>query len=290
VGVDYQHIYGRAWYTNRETGDVVTTKQRQMQSAHAHENEVAGYVDFRQDLTSWLTVDAGLRYDHHSTAGAEWVPQFGVVCRALSTAELKASVSKGFRNPTTREMYLYGTANHDSLRAERLWNYELSWRHRLEEENFTYGINLFYIKADNLIQTVAGRNINTGEIENYGLELELSYALLPNLSITCNGSLLHMKNHVVGAPEQKCYLGLDYRCQKLTVNLGYQYVQNLYTAVGNDEQKERFNLISLAATYALTRNLSLWARGENLLAKSYEINLGYPMPRATFMGGINVSF
>ena len=99
-----------------------------------------------------------------------------------------------------------------------------------------------------------------------------------------------MKNHVVGAPEQKCYLGLDYRCQKLTVNLGYQYVQNLYTAVGNDEQKERFNLISLAATYALTRNLSLWARGENLLAKSYEINLGYPMPRATFMGGINVSF
>ena len=290
VGVDYQHIYGRAWYTNRETGDVVTTKQRQMQSAHAHENEVAGYVDFRQDLTSWLTVDAGLRYDHHSTAGSEWVPQFGVVCRALSTAELKASVSKGFRNPTTREMYLYGTANHDSLRAERLWNYELSWRHRLEEENFTYGINLFYIKADNLIQTVAGRNINTGEIENYGLELELSYALLPNLSITCNGSLLHMKNHVVGAPEQKSYLGLDYRCQKLTVNLGYQYVQNLYTAVGNDEQKERFNLISLAATYALTRNLSLWARGENLLAKSYEINLGYPMPRATFMGGINVSF
>jgi iron complex outermembrane receptor protein len=99
-----------------------------------------------------------------------------------------------------------------------------------------------------------------------------------------------MKNHVVGAPEQKSYLGLDYHGQKLTVNLGYQYVQNLYTAVGNDEQKERFNLISLAATYALTRNLSLWARGENLLAKSYEINLGYPMPRATFMGGINVSF
>jgi iron complex outermembrane receptor protein len=27
-----------------------------------------------------------------------------------------------------------------------------------------------------------------------------------------------------------------------------------------------------------------------LLAQKYEINLGYPMPRATFMGGINVNF
>ena len=30
LGVDYQHIYGKAWYTNKETGDVVTTKQRLM--------------------------------------------------------------------------------------------------------------------------------------------------------------------------------------------------------------------------------------------------------------------
>ncbi len=214
----------------------------------------------------------------------------GVVWRALSTAELKASASKGFRNPTTREMYLYGTANHDSLRAERLWNYELSWRHHLEDENLTYGINLFYIKGDNLIQTVAGRNINTGELENYGLELELSYMLIPNLSITYNSAFLHMKNPMVGAPKQKSYLGLDYRCDKLTINLGYQFVKDLYTAVGDAEQKEKFNLISLAATYALTKNFSLWARGENLLAKQYEINLGYPMPRATFMGGVNVSF
>jgi iron complex outermembrane receptor protein len=31
-------------------------------------------------------------------------------------------------------------------------------------------------------------------------------------------------------------------------------------------------------------------RGENLLAQRYEINAGYPMPRATFMAGANVSF
>jgi iron complex outermembrane receptor protein len=60
--------------------------------------------------------------------------------------------------------------------------------------------------------------------------------------------------------------------------------------VGNVEKKENFWLLNLAATYAITDNVSLWARGENLLAQRYEINLGYPMPRATFMGGVNIHF
>ena len=34
----------------------------------------------------------------------------------------------------------------------------------------------------------------------------------------------------------------------------------------------------------------LFVKGENLLAQRYEINAGYPMPKATFMGGINLNF
>ena len=37
-------------------------------------------------------------------------------------------------------------------------------------------------------------------------------------------------------------------------------------------------------------NLTLWAKGENLLAQEYEILAGYPMPKATAMGGVKVSF
>ena len=287
VGLDYQHIYGHAWYTNRETGETVTTQRRLMQSAHSHENEVAGYVDFRQDITEWLTIDAGLRYDHHSTAGGEWVPQAGVVLRPVETGALKASVSKGFRNPNTREMYMYGTANHDSLRAERLWNYELSWRHSLG--GFSYGANLFYIKGDNMIQAVAGKNINTGEIENYGLELEAEYHIDSHWSVNTNHSLLHMKNPVVAAPTYKGFLGANFNCQKWSVIAGLQYLNGLYTAVGKDEQKENFCLLNATVNYALCKNIGLWLRGENLLAQSYEINLGYPMPRATFMGGVNIN-
>jgi iron complex outermembrane receptor protein len=288
VGVDYQHIYGRAYYTNRETGEVVNTQQRQMQSCHSHANDIAGYVDFRQDLTEWLTIDAGLRYDHHSVAGSEWIPQGGIVVRPIATGEIKAMVSKGFRRANPKEMYLYKSAN-EELEPERLWNYELSWRHRLDG-GLNYGVNLFYIKGDNMIQTINMKNVNTGEIENYGAELEVKYPVCPSFTINGNASYLHMKNKIVAAPEATCYLGIDYHHDKWLATLGAQYVNHLYTSVGDNETKENFCLLDASVTYAATEALSLWVRGENLLAQKYEINLGYPMPRATFMGGVSVNF
>ena len=285
VGFDYMHIYGNAYYTSKQTGEVLDTPNKQ--SGRSYRNEVAGYVDFRQDLTAWLTVDAGMRLDHHSVTGTEWIPQAGVVVRPMQTGEVKAMVSKGFRNPTMREMYLYPPSN-EELEPERLWNYELSWRHRLGALN--YGVNLFYIKGDNMIQTVNRKNVNTGEIENYGAELEAAWRLNSHWRLNTNHSLLHMEHPVVAAPTYKGFLGANYYYGKWMVAAGLQYLSGLYTAVGDAAQKEHFCLLNASVNYAVSRGLTLWLRGENLLAQRYEINLGYPMPRATFMGGVNLSF
>ena len=273
AGVDYQHIYGNAYYTSKQTGEVLDTPNKQ--SAKSYRNEIAGYVDFRQDL------------DHHSVVGTEWIPQAGIVVRPMSTGEVKAMVSKGFRNPTMREMYLYPPSN-EELEPERMWNYELSWRHRMGA--FNYGLNLYYIKGDNMIQTVNRKNVNTGEIENYGIELEAAWRMNRWWSLTTNHSLLHMEHAVVAAPEYKGFLGANYHRDRWSVVAGLQYINGLYTAVGENETKENFCLLNASVSYAVAKNISLWLRGENLLAQSYEINLGYPMPRATVMGGVQLSF
>ena len=287
VGVDYMHIYGNAYYTSKATGEILETPNKQ--SGKSYRNEIAGYVDFRQDLVRWLTVDAGVRLDHHSITGTEFIPQAGVVIRPTATGEIKAMASKGFRNPTMREMYLYPPSNTD-LEPERLWNYELSWRQRTN--NFTYGANIFYIKGDNMILTMPvdgkPRNVNTGEIENWGIEVETKYPLNRYIDFRANTSYLHMKNKVVAAPENTVYVGADFHNGKWVATLGLQEITNLYTAVGDAEQKENFMLLNGSVTYAATHNISLWARGENLLAQKYEINLGYPMPRATFMAGVSI--
>lgn len=290
VGVDYQHIYGYAYYTSKSTGEVLNTPNKQ--SGKSYRNEIAGYVDFRQDLARWLTVDAGLRVDNHNITGTELIPQAGIVIRPIDQGDLKAMVSKGFRNPTMREMYLYPPSNTD-LEPERIWNYELSWKHRLG--TFSYGVNLFYIKGDNMIQTAmtdAGpRNVNTGEIENRGIEFEADYFINQHWSLNTNHSFLHMEHPVLAAPKYKGFYGVKYNYSRFSITSGLQLINNLYTSVteGN-EQKEDFELLSVTVNYALTKSVGLWVRGENLLAQSYEINLGYPMPRATFMGGVNIQF
>ena len=286
VGLDYQHIYGKAW--NR----VIATGEDLDLIGHHHENEIAGYVDFRQDLFRWLTVDAGVRVDHHSQTGTEWVPQGGLVFRMVKDGELKAMVSKGFRNPTIREMYLWRPANAD-LRPERMMNYELSWKQRLCGGAFSYGINLFYINGDNIIQTamVDNRpmNVNTGAIENSGVEAEFAWKANRYLSLNGNYSFLHMHNKVLAAPEHKAYLGADYRRGRWMLAGGLQYIDGLYTQVDPTEIQENFLLLNVTAAYKALPWLNIWAKGENLLAQKYEVNYGYPMPKATFMGGVNIN-
>lgn len=289
VGIDYQHIYGRAYYTSIATGEVLETQNKQ--SGHSHRNEVAGYVDLRQDIASWFTVDAGIRLDHHSITGSEWVPQGGLVFRPISSGSLKMMVSKGFRNPTMRELYLYPPSNTD-LKPERLMNYEISWKHYLRK--FTYGVNVYYIKGDNMIQTVRidgrPRNVNTGAIENSGAEAEATWYVNPHLTLTTNHSVLHMVHHVLAAPEYKGYLGATWHSGIWMVTGGLQQLAGLFTSTEGNGTRENATLLHATVNCQVAKNIGLWVKGDNLLAQKYEINAGFPMPRATFMGGVNIGF
>ena len=291
VGADYQHIYGYAYNTSRADGSVVPVNFK-AGTGKSYRNEWAGYVDFRQDLTSWLTVDAGLRYDWQNISGGEWVPQFGVVARPGSNSQLKLTAGKGFRNPSMMELYFYGTNGNIELEAERMWNYELSWRQRIG--NFSYGANVFYLKADNLVGTgikpdgQPGR-INTGAFENAGYELQASYRVNRHFSVHANRSFLHQEEgkEQVGAPRYVDYLGMKWNVGRWTVNAGTQYVSDLFTGSAA-EPLQSFCLVNATVDYQLTDGIRLWARGENLLRQKYEINAGYPMPLATFMAGVSL--
>ncbi|MBD9178492.1 MAG: TonB-dependent receptor [Odoribacter splanchnicus] len=83
VGVDWQHFGGKAWNVFTDGAPDKTTADKTM-------DEAAGYVDFRQSLTHWLTLDAGLRLDHHSHAGTEWVTQGGLSFLLPHNAQIKA--------------------------------------------------------------------------------------------------------------------------------------------------------------------------------------------------------
>lgn len=214
VGADYFHFGGEAWNQffdgHRET------------SANKSLNEVAGYVDFRQDIAAWLTLDAGARVDYHSQTGTEFIPQVGLAFHLPENAEIKAMASKGFRNPTIREMYMFPPQNPD-LKPEKLWNYELSFSQRLMDNRLSYGLNVFYINGENLIIRLPNPNgsgmlnQNSGEIENWGAEANVGYQFNPVWSVMANYSWLHMENPVLASPEHKLYGGVNFRKGRCTI-------------------------------------------------------------------------
>ena len=289
AGVDYYRFGGKA--QNRYVEGERNGEREHVVDKVQH--EIAGYIDFRQDISHWLTLDAGIRIDHHSHIGTEWIPQAGLSFHLPGSIELKASAGKGFRYPTIREMYMFPPKNPD-LRPESMWNYELAFAQRLLDGRLSYGINVFYIDGKNLIVAVprAGAtplNMNTGKIDNTGVEVEAAYRIHPHWSVETNYSYLHMDNPVLGAPEHKFYAGAMFSKNRWTVSTGLQYVANLYTNVDH-VQTEDFILWNINGSFKVTEWFDIWARGENLLAQRYEINAGYPMPKATIMDGINVKF
>lgn len=285
AGIDWQYVYGHAYYTSIATGEVLDTPNKL--SGEAKMNEIAGYVDYRQEISELFTLDAGVRLDHHSVTGLEWIPQAGIVFRPVASGELKAMAGKGFRNPTMREMYLYPSSTED-LKPERIMNYELSWKQRPLGGAFNYGINVYYLKGDNLIQTVNRKNVNTGKVENCGAELEAAWRISGQWEINTNHSFLHMKYHILSAPQYVGYLGARYAAGKWAAKAGVQQVCGLFTSVGSSETAESFTLLDATLDYNLSRNLTIWLRGENLLNQKYEIILGYPMPGASFLAGISI--
>lgn len=282
AGFDYQHFGGESW------NKVVATGEHRPGVDKQHD-EFAGYIDFRQDINGWLSLDAGIRIDHHSHVGTEWIPQGGLAFHLPKNAELKAMVSKGYRNPTIREMYMF-TPNPD-LKPEKLMSYELSYSQRLLEGALSYGVNLYYINGDNVIMVnrELRLNLNSGEIENWGAEANIGYRINSHWNVNANYSWLHMENPVLAAPEHKLYAGADYTSGRWGISTGMQYIKGLYTSV-DSKQQENFVLWNLRGSYRLCPFANIFVKGENLLAQRYEINAGYPMPKATVMGGVNLSF
>ena len=284
VGFDYFHFGGEAW-------NKTLAGERDTQ-ADKTQDDVAGYIDFRQNLGDWLTFDVGLRVDHHSQVGTEWVPQVGFSFHLPENSEVKLMASKGFRYPTIREMYMFRPANPD-LKPERLWSYELSFAQRLLDGRLSYGVNVFYIDGENLIMRmpIDGRplNVNTGKIENAGVEAQVAYRIVPAWSVDANYSYLHMDNPVLASPEHKLYVGTAFSKGRWNVSTGLQYVAGLYKEL-DPEETEDFLLWNVRGSFRVLDGFDVWVKGENLLAQRYEINAGFPMPKATVMAGVNIKF
>lgn len=291
AGIDYKNWGGHAWNDTIQgtRGEIVDKSV----------NEVAGYAIMQQELFDVLSLNAGVRYEHSSAYGSEWVPQAGFTILPFAGNTIKGSFSKGYRSPTLRELYIsylpYSKANPD-LKPESMLSYELSIGQFFLDDRLHAELTAFYIDGKDMIAVQNRQMSNIGRFYNKGIEFEAGYQICKDLNLDMNYSYLYTNKAIVAAPAHKLFASATYMPGRFSFNLSVQSVFDLYTNVGStleDNHKEDYTVLNARASYhfgSSDKGLKLFVKGENLTATRYSINEGYPMPKATFMGGIDITF
>lgn len=249
--------------------------------------EYSPYATFSQSLLrGTLVVNGGLRMANSNRFGTQWIPQGGIVIRPAEGWSVKASLAKGYRNPSFRELYLYRMANPD-LRPERMMNYEISIGKRFSRY-LGLDITGYYSKGNDMIQVVDMKNVNTGSFINKGIEVTADSHPLNNLALKASYSYLNTSlNNLTAAPRNQYFLGLGWQALKqLRLDADLRGVGGLYIADNIDH--ERYTLLNLKVTYQPFQFLEFFANLDNLTNTKYTIIHGYEMPGFTAMGGFKL--
>lgn len=251
--------------------------------------EYSPYATLSQSLFGdVLILNAGLRMANSDRFDTQWIPQGGFVLHPAEGWLVKASVAKGYRNPSFREMYLYRPANPD-LDPENMMNYEVTVG-KTFSRYFGIDVTGYYSKGDNLIQTVDMHNVNTGSFINKGIEVTANSQPLDKLSLRATYSYLHTSlDNLTAAPKNQYFLGVGWQAlPKFHVDAELRGIGGLYVA--DDMAHQNYTLLNMKFSYRVIRFLELFATLDNITSTRYTINRGYEMPGFTAMGGFKAQF
>jgi outer membrane cobalamin receptor len=259
-------------------------------------SDFAGYAYVQHTFIEQLILSAGFRVENNSMFGVETIPQAGFSWLATDNTTIKGSWSKGFRNPTLMELYLF--APNQDLEPERITNYELGMSQKSADGQFRIDLALFALEGTNVIEVRPNdappppvKRQNVGSFANKGIELELSWNATSNLSFASNYSYLNLDKPRLAAPEHQFYIEGTYTFGDFRANLSVQQISGLYIYTAEPTPlQESYTLANMMLAYQLNNNFELFSSGKNLLDQDYSINYGYPMPGITVFSGVNIQF
>lgn len=249
------------------------------------ETGLYGFV--QQTIFRKLTLNAGLRYQHHTVYNDAWIPSAGFAWKLDERSVWKSSVSKGFRSPTIRELFLWGP--NPRLLPEKIICYEASFLHEFSDQKVNLEITLFKIKGDNLIVNVPLKGLlNSGKVDNNGIEFSIDTRMTKNLNLHGTYSYINMQLPVYATPEHQFFIDARYRLNQFLFTASLQQIVNLDTDPSSLTLKQSYALLKTKVAFDLSKNFQLYLSGDNLLNQHFEVNRYYTMPGITLFSGLTI--
>lgn len=158
-------------------------------SGYTKEREVyAGYVEVDAPVTTWLGLNAALRYDHYDDYGSSTTPKLGVTIKPVSQLLLRATYQEAFRAPGPGESGDSASFGFTNIGILTVGNPDLSPE---EAQAYTFGVvyepmpgtslsvDYYRIDRDNEIVT-ADQALVVGDLPVNGAPNSRIPGLLPN--------------------------------------------------------------------------------------------------------------
>ncbi|MCK4295749.1 MAG: TonB-dependent receptor [Candidatus Marinimicrobia bacterium] len=256
--------------------------------------------NFHQKLFKKVNLEGGMRFSSHSVAGKELIPALGISTILPYDWIIKAQYSKGYRNPTINELYLFLPSTTD-LKPEISENIEATIEKKYKGLLNT-SLTAFRIDAKNLIQKMGPppQYQNVGSVKIKGIEWEGEILLPPNLSINWAASTSSFSQKIAGSPGEKLDLSLRYISMKgFFITLQGQWINNLYSVENpyappnvplTYVKLNPYVILNLRGNYSINRYLDLYSAIDNITDSSYETMYRFPMPGRTFTIGITAKY
>lgn len=277
---------------------------------HFVDNTILIGIEDIYKISSKLTLIPGVSYnirknkeaeDYNSTtkvisdypkadASDAYNAQIGLFYQLKDQQKLGATVSQKTRFATIKDRYSYrlGTAiPNPDLKPEKATNYEINYTVTAFKK-LTFQTALFYSSLSDAILSVSNvvpgksQMQNFGKAEYKGIEAQINYEILQNLSVNFNYTYLERKNitdptiHFTDVPNTKAMGSLEYQPIKVLRLIANTEFNSSRFSTSYGARVPDYTLLNLYGSGKVAKNFSLDAGINNIFDKNYSLVEGYP--------------
>lgn len=288
-------------------------------------NNKALFVSDQWEFAPNWTLDAGVRYDKHSTAGSKTTWSAGLNKKFDENSHAYFNWGQVFKAPTLDDLYYYNDSKYESygnpnLKPEKGDTWTIGYGTKIADKT-SINISYFQSKLEDAIDwdTTYSDNGSVSIVRNVdkqkknGMEVSVGHELNDNWNLEASYTYIRVKNNDQGSgyvrdanyiPNMYRF-GVRYHDDLWNADLFLRGGSGADTSGANDRQgnyiqkyvDSNYVTLDMSVSYKASKDLSFYAKGYNLLNKAYAESAGavnyaysYPAQGRRFIIGAEYTF
>ena len=269
-------------------------------------NNKAIFVSDQWEFIPNWTLDTGVRYDKHSTAGSKTTWSAGLNKKFDENSHAYFNWGQVFKAPTLDDLYsnVSGMTGNPDLNPEKGDTWTVGYGTRIADKT---DVNISYFQSD-LEDAIGWSNKsgawhpeNVNKQKKNGMELSINHELNDNWNLEASYTHVRVRNdYGMGYLRDTNFIPNMYR-------FGVRYHDDLWNAdlflrggSGADKSAyvdSKYMTLDMSVAYKATKDLSFYTKGYNLFNKAYAESAGvnggtytYPAQGRRFIIGAEYTF